>query len=485
MKDKERITYLYNAFGNCAHSFYGNAEAEKEKRPIHKHYSADGSVEIKEDKTKGSIDFLFYLGGDPYSAPAVYNSNGEEGKLLFLHRDQLGSIVAITDLNGKLVEARHFDAWGKVLSITDGNGNKLENLLLDRGFTGHEHLQTVGLINMNARLYDPALHRFLQPDNYIQDPFNTQNFNRYGYCLNNPLVYVDENGEFLWAAVIIGAIFGAYTGGTLANNGEANPLKWNFSDNWGYIIGGTIVGAISGYIGGSLAGLQIPMANTIGIAGGSLVNSVGTWAYTEGKTEISISFGAASFNFNRGSFGYLFKKGNSTMENIGYGLGAMANLADLGETGKLLLNTEKKDIINHSAILDENGNVIISEGPGKNWIEPKGSVDHYLNRTLGGSGATNRYPVLGENVTINKVNLTAIKTYGKVLDFLTKNGDGILPYSFVYSSCSTHTGLALNLAGIPTLFIHPYTVQGSVWLWNKSITPSIINNSYHLQNQRK
>ena len=135
--------------------------------------------------------------------------------------------------------------------------------------------------------------------------------------------------------------------------------------------------------------------------------------------------------------------------------------------------------------VDENGNVIISEGPGKNWIEPKGSVDHYLNRTLGGSGATNRYPVLGENVTINKVNLTAIKTYGKVLDFLTKNGDGILPYSFVYSSCSTHTGLALNLAGIPTLFIHPYTVQGSVWLWNKSITPSIINNSYHLQNQRK
>ena len=485
MKDKERITYLYNAFGNCAHSFYGNAEAEKEKRPIHKHYSADGSVEIKEDKTKGSIDFLFYLGGDPYSAPAVYSSNGEEGKLLFLHRDQLGSIVAITDLNGKLVEARHFDAWGKVLGITDGNGNKLENLLLDRGFTGHEHLSSVGLIHMNGRLYDPALHRFLMPDNYIQDPFNTQNFNRYGYCLNNPLVYVDENGEFLWAAVIIGAIFGAYTGGTLANNGEANPLKWNFSDNWGYIIGGTIVGAISGYIGGYLAGLQIPMANTIGIAGGSLVNSVGTWAYTEGKTEISISFGAASFNFNRGSFGYLFKKGNSIMENIGYGLGAMANLADLGETGKLLLNTEKKDIINHSAILDENGNVIISEGPGKNWIEPKGSVDHYLNRTLGGSGATNRYPVLGENVTINKVNLTAIKTYGKVLDFLTKNGDGILPYSFVYSSCSTHTGLALNLAGIPTLFIHPYTVQGSVWLWNKSITPSIINNSYHLQNQRK
>ena len=214
VKDKERITYLYNAFGNRAHSFYGNAEAEKEKRPIHKHYSADGSVEIKEDKTKGSIDFVFYLGGDPYSAPAVYSSNGEEGKLLFLHRDQLGSIVAITDLNGKLVEARHFDAWGKVLSITDGNGNKLDKLLFDRGYTGHEHLTSVGLIHCNGRLYDPALHRFLQPDNYIQDPFNTQNFNRYGYCLNNPLVYVDQNGEeIITAIVVIGTIVGAYFGG--------------------------------------------------------------------------------------------------------------------------------------------------------------------------------------------------------------------------------------------------------------------------------
>ena len=222
MKDKERITYLYNAFGNRAHSFYGNAEAEKEKRPIHKHYSADGSVEIKEDKAKGSIDFLFYLGGDPYSAPAVYNSNGEEGKLLFLHRDQLGSIVVITDLNGKLVEARHFDAWGKVLGITDGNGNKLENLLLDRGYTGHEHLASVGFIHCNGRLYDPALHRFLMPDNYIQDPFNTQNFNRYGYCLNNPLIYNDKNGEF-WN-LIIGAVIGGIINWATLQQG-ATPIN--------------------------------------------------------------------------------------------------------------------------------------------------------------------------------------------------------------------------------------------------------------------
>jgi len=196
---------------------------------------------------------VFYLGGDPYSAPAVYNSNGEEGKLLFLHRDQLGSIVAITDLNGKLVEARHFDAWGKVLSITDGNGNKLENLLLDRGYTGHEHLASVGLIHMNGRLYDPTLHRFLMPDNYIQDPFNTQNFNRYGYCLNNPLVYVDQNGEF-WH-IVIGAVVGGVINLTMnAIQGNVN----SFGEGLAYFGTGALSGlasSVNPLLGGAVLGL--------------------------------------------------------------------------------------------------------------------------------------------------------------------------------------------------------------------------------------
>ena len=50
---------------------------------------------------------------------------------------------------------------------------------IGRGFTGHEHLPWFGLINMNARLYDPLLGRFLAPDPFVQDPDFTQNFNRY------------------------------------------------------------------------------------------------------------------------------------------------------------------------------------------------------------------------------------------------------------------------------------------------------------------
>ncbi|MDR7209622.1 RHS repeat-associated core domain-containing protein [Flavobacterium piscis] len=94
-----------------------------------------------------------------------------------------------------MLEKRLFDAWSAIIKVQNGARTILNGLtILDRGYTGHEHLQSAGLIHMNGRLYDPKLHRFLQTDNYVQDPGNTQNYNRYGYVLNNPLKYTDTSG---------------------------------------------------------------------------------------------------------------------------------------------------------------------------------------------------------------------------------------------------------------------------------------------------
>ena len=127
-----------------------------------------------------------------------------------MHRDHLGSILAVTNSVGAIVEKRHFDAWGNIAHVADGNGNALEKLtFFDRGYTGHEHLQSIGLVHMNGRSYDPKLHRFLQPDNFVQQPDNTQNYNRYAYCVNNPLKYTDPSGEeisFLGAVAISAAV---------------------------------------------------------------------------------------------------------------------------------------------------------------------------------------------------------------------------------------------------------------------------------------
>ncbi len=67
-----------------------------------------------------------------------------------------------------------------------------------RGYTGHEMLPKFALINMNGRMYDPVLGRMLSPDNYVQNPNNAQNYNRYTYVLNNPLKYTDPSGEKWW-----------------------------------------------------------------------------------------------------------------------------------------------------------------------------------------------------------------------------------------------------------------------------------------------
>ncbi|EFS97773.1 RHS repeat-associated core domain protein [Capnocytophaga ochracea F0287] len=168
--------------------------------------------------------------------------------------------------------------WGNITNYWNAEGATTipaEGILLDRGYTGHEHLQTVGLVHMNGRLYDPVLHRFLQPDNFVQDPFNTQNFNRYGYCLNNPLVYVDENGEFIITAFIVGAIIGAYIGGSQAN-GTYNPFKWDFNnvETWGGIVGGGIIGYLSGGVAAYAGGLAAAGLAAYGITGGVIGGAV-------------------------------------------------------------------------------------------------------------------------------------------------------------------------------------------------------------------
>jgi len=75
----------------------------------------------------------------------------------------------------------------------------------DYKYTDQELDAENGLYNYNARLYDPFIGRFISPDTIVPEPFNPQSLNRYSYCLNNPLIYVDPSGhaeEDDWAACI-------------------------------------------------------------------------------------------------------------------------------------------------------------------------------------------------------------------------------------------------------------------------------------------
>ncbi len=93
----------------------------------------------------------------------------------------------------------------------------------DRGFTNHEHLEELGLIHMNGRVYDPALGRFMSADPKIPDPGNIQSFNRYEYVFNQPLIWVDASGYDVFSGSSGGG--GSYYGGGGAdwNGGFFNP----------------------------------------------------------------------------------------------------------------------------------------------------------------------------------------------------------------------------------------------------------------------
>ena len=166
---------------------------------------------------------------------AVYvKQSGQSDKIYYAHTDHLGSILSLTDNNGTSVFQATYDAWGRQTVSQNTIG-------FARGYTGHEHLPKFGVIDMNGRMYDPLLGRFLSPDNYVQLPDFSQNFNRYSYCLNNPLIYTDPSGELIGELFYIAAM--AYFGGVQANFMHAvntggnpfNPGDWNWKSPWTYI----------------------------------------------------------------------------------------------------------------------------------------------------------------------------------------------------------------------------------------------------------
>ena len=198
-KGHGRVSFQYGPLMGRSHAYYGDEQEDKLERRYRKYYSSIVPVEIVQDRETGKDKIVTYVYGNPYDAPAVHiKQTGNNGNFYYLHRDYLGSILAITDAAGSLVEQRQFGAWGTADYFSKGlqaSAFNHENSLLSRGYTGHEHFFGVSLIHMNGRMYDANLGRFLSPDNNIQEPFNTQSFNRYSYTVNNPLKYIDPSGE--------------------------------------------------------------------------------------------------------------------------------------------------------------------------------------------------------------------------------------------------------------------------------------------------
>jgi RHS repeat-associated protein len=164
--------------------------------------------------------------------------------------------------------------------------------------------EDTGLYYYGARYYDSELGRFTQADTIVPSAADPQTLNRYAYCGNNPIKYVDPSGHvFGIDDIIIGIAIGAAIGGASAAAQGGNIGMGILCGAIGGLFGGfgSVLGSASwvtaalGAVGGPLAGAVIG-----GAAGGAVTSAisggdVGMGALT-GAIAAGISFGVGWFN---------------------------------------------------------------------------------------------------------------------------------------------------------------------------------------------
>jgi RHS repeat-associated protein len=126
------------------------------------------------------------------------------GATTYLHTDELGSPIAATNGSGALLWNEEYQPYGMKLN---GVSEKI-------GFTGHVFDADTGLTDVQARLYDPLIGRFLSTDPKGFNSSSAFSFNRYAYANDNPYRYKDPDGK-----IGIDIVFVAYDLYELATEG--------------------------------------------------------------------------------------------------------------------------------------------------------------------------------------------------------------------------------------------------------------------------
>ena len=246
--DYERVKTVQKLSGTTTSTKYFFDSYEKEissGQTTHIHYISVGGLRVIVTKVNSGSDVYHYA-----------------------YTDHLGSILTVTTNTGVIEAEQNFDAWGRKRSPSTWTYTSIPSVpyWLYRGYTGHEHLPTFGLVNMNGRLYDPVLGRMLSTDNYTHG--GTQGMNRYSYVYNNPLRFTDPDGEN--PAILVGAVIGGFVNlGVGLYSGEVRDGM----DFLVYFGTGAAIGALAGATAG--ASLAATGLSASSVAGGAFAGAVG------------------------------------------------------------------------------------------------------------------------------------------------------------------------------------------------------------------
>lgn len=327
-----------------------------------KYYAEYYEKTVYSDNSARELNYI--PGPDGLCAINVKNSASQYDSLYFIYKDHLGSITTLTDETGDVVQRMSFDAWGRRRNPTDWSYNNLPDpgsYILARGYTGHEHLDMFGLINMNGRMYDPVVARFLSPDDYVQG-LGSQGLNRYSYCLNNPLKFTDPSGEFI--PQLIGAVLGGYTGYQI---GQATGHNWGSGLLW-YTLAGAGVGVLTA--GAANAAFMSTASITAAGFTGGFIGGIGT-SLLGFQAAGGIGFTPESFALSIAASSAGGTVGGFTQGALG-GIGGAFLGGSLGSITSSLVSNNRKSMTENALTSGLLSAGIYSATTFANWLNIKG-----------------------------------------------------------------------------------------------------------------
>ena len=246
--------------------------------------------------------YIYYVGGGPETAVAmVMMDTGQIRETSNIFRDHQGSIVDMEDQNGN---ARHFyyDPWGRPCS-SDGtpyaNGYVPSEKKFIRGYLSQEYYAEFGLLNLNARLYNPHIGRFLSIDPVWNTSADVFGFNPYIYGNNNPCRYVDPDGKFAW---LIANIFIDIVRNVADGNFNIFHFDWTRTENSLKIDLGMFTGSLGQILNKWTWGLRNSFAGNTIAQGLNLVGAVSGVSEMNGMLAIAGPTGESDNAFTIGHY---------------------------------------------------------------------------------------------------------------------------------------------------------------------------------------
>ena len=140
----------------------------------------------------------------------------------YYHLDALGSVRAVTDQSGAVIERHDLLPFGEEVSPPGGPNPRL--------FTGKERDTETGLDYFGARYYSGKRARFTTVDpvyTWQENLVDPQRWNRYSYVRNNPMRYTDPDGRAIetgWDALNVAIGFGSFVSNVVSGNWGAAAL---------------------------------------------------------------------------------------------------------------------------------------------------------------------------------------------------------------------------------------------------------------------